>query len=164
MSLVLVVYYSRTGNTKKMAELVAEGAGLEGVEVRLQRVEETSVDDLLDADGIIMGSPVYYGDMAYPLKKLLDDSVSRHGRLEGKIGGAFASSANVAGGNETTILSILKAMLIHGMIVQGTPRGDHYGPAAIGAPDLRVEPQCRDLGRRVARLVKRLEQAPRPAV
>lgn len=65
-------------------------------------------------------------------------------------------SSSGAEGNETTILSILQAMLIHGMILQGTPKGDHYGPVAIGAPDERAELQSRDLGRRVAELAARL--------
>ena len=156
MAELLIVYCSRTGNTEKMAELVAEGVKEEGLPVRVKRAEETSVDDLMMADGIIMGSPVYYGDMAANLKKLIDDSVSRHGEFEGKVGAAFASSGNVGGGNETTIMSILKAMLIHGMIIQGDPKGDHYGPVSISKPDKRVEKQCQRCGQRVAKLIHKM--------
>jgi len=155
---VLIVYYSQSGNTKKMAELIQKGAQEENVTVLLKRVEETKVKDLLEADCIIMGSPVYYGTMAAPLKKLLDESVSEHGSLDGKIGGAFSSSANIGGGNETTITDILNAMLIHGMILQGDPQGDHYGPVSIGKPDQRVEKQCLRFGQRLARLTKRLKE------
>ncbi|MCX7661805.1 MAG: flavodoxin family protein, partial [Candidatus Omnitrophica bacterium] len=97
-----------------------------------------------------------YGTMAYQIKKLLDQSVEFHGSLDGKVGAAFSSSANIGGGNETTILDILNAMLIHGMIIQGDPNGDHYGPVSIGKPDSRVERECIRLGIRVARLVKKL--------
>jgi len=156
MPKVLVVYYSRTGNTEKMAQCVAEGAKIDGVDVELKKVDDTEADELLDADGIIVGSPVYYGLPSAEIKQLFDESVRFHGRLTGKVGGAFASSANIGGGNETTVVGILQMMLIHGMIVQGTADGDHYGPVAIGAPDERSTPQCTALGRRVAELAKRL--------
>jgi len=82
--------------------------------------------------------------------------VKFHGALDGKVGAAFSSSANVAGGNETTIRGILDAMLIHGMVVQGDPLGDHYGPVAINSPDERASKLCKRLGERTAALVKRL--------
>ncbi len=155
---VIVIYYSRTGNTRQMAELVAEGAGKKkGVEVVLKDVKEIVVDELMEYDGIVIGSPVYYGDMASELKKLLDDSVRFHGKLEGRVGGAFASSANVGGGNETTILSILQALLIHGMIIPGVSKGDHYGPVSVAAPDSQVKQQCLAYGERIAGLVLRLK-------
>ena len=156
MATIIVIYYSQTGNTKKMAELIAEGAGKAGAAVAVKDVKEVSARELLDYDGIIMGSPTYYGTMAWQLKKLLDESVRFHGSLDGKAGGAFASSANVAGGNETTVLDILNAMLIHGMILQGDCEGDHYGPVAIGAPDARASKGCRRFGERFAKLAARL--------
>jgi len=157
MAKVLITYYSRTGNTGRMAELVAEGAReVEGAEVILKTVEETDAKGLTDYDAIIAGSPTYYGLMAAELKALFDESVVLHGQLEGKVGGAFTSAANLGGGNETTILSILQAMLIHGMIVQGTSQRDHYGPVAIGAPDERATGECRKLGRNLAELAARL--------
>lgn len=158
MPKVLIIYYSETGNTEKMAKLVFEGAKEEKIDVELKRVEETKVEELLKADGIIIGSPTYYGLPATPIKKLLDESVKYHGHLEGKVGGAFSSAANIGGGNETTILAILEAFLIHGMIIQGTSLGDHYGPVSIGPPDKRVERQCKELGRRVAKLVMKLSK------
>ena len=151
-----VSYYSRSGNTQKMAEFVSQGVKEEGVEVELKRVEDTTLEDLLTWDGIIMGSPTYYGAAAAPIKDLFDRSVKYHGRLEGKVGGAFASSGNIGGGNETTILSLLQMMLIHGMIIQGSFEGDHYGPVSIEKPDDRVRVQCKALGRKIARLVKKL--------
>ena len=156
MAKVLVIYYSKTGNTEEMAKFVGEGVKEEKVEVEVKKAEDTKEEELLKADGIIIGSPTYYGSMAAPVKELLDKSVKFHGQLKGKVGGAFSSSANIGGGNETTIMDILKAFLIHGMIVQGTSEGDHYGPVAIGTPDERSKGQCKDLGRRVAELVKKL--------
>jgi len=153
----LVIYYSRGGNTKKMAESVTQGFEKEGVRADLKDIASVKAEDLLNYKAIIIGSPTYYGTMAAQIKKLLDDTVKFHGKLEGKIGGAFSSSANIAGGNETTILDILNAMLIHGMIIQGDPEGDHYGAVSIGEPDNRAIKECLKMGGRLARLTKRLE-------
>jgi len=92
--------------------------------------------------------------MAAEIKKLLDDSIRLHGRLDGKLGGAFASSANVAGGNETAILSILSALLIHGMLVKGMADGSHYGPVAIKSFDDRAEKECRSYANQLADYLK----------
>jgi len=156
MAKALVVYYSQSGNTQKMAQLIGEAIDKEGVEAAVKDVKDVSADELLQYEAIVVGSPTYYGSMAAQIKKLFDDSVKFHTKLEGKIGAAFASSANIAGGNETTILDILNAMLIHGMIIQGDPRGDHYGPVAIGAPDARSTKECARAGVRLAGLVKKL--------
>lgn len=157
MAKILVAYYSVSGHTKRMAELIVEGIKKEEtVDVALRNVEEVKVDELLDYQCIVIGSPVYYGSMAAAIKKLFDESVKFHTKLDGRVGGAFASSANIGGGNETTILDILNAMLIHGMIVQGDPKGDHYGPVSIGAPDERSQKQCVRYGERMAKLVKKI--------
>ena len=155
MSKALVLYYSRSGNTKQMAEIIAEGIKKEGIETVLKDVSDAKADELLQYDVIVIGSPTYYGTMAAEIKKIFDESVKFHGKLDGKIGGAFASSANIAGGNETTILDILNAMLIHGMIIQGDYQGDHYGPVAIGAPDERSRKECLRYGSRIAKLLKK---------
>jgi len=156
MAKVIVIYYSRSGNTKKMAEAVISGLKKESVKTVLKDVKDITPDELLGYDGIIIGSPTYYGTMAWEIKKLLDETVTLHGKLDGKIGAAFSSSANIAGGNETAILDILNAMLIHGMIIQGDPEGDHYGPVAINAPDARSIKECERLGARVAKLLKKI--------
>jgi len=157
MAKMLVCYYSRTKHTEHMAEAVGEGAReVSGAEVEVLPVGNVAARDLLGYDAIAMGSPTYYGTMAAELKQLLDESVAFHGQLEGKVGGAFASSANVGGGNETTVMDILKALLIHGMVVQGRSSGDHYGPVAIGAPDERATSQCADMGRVMAELAVKL--------
>ena len=156
MSMIMVIYYSKTGNTKTMAEYVAQGVKDAGAEVILKAVKDVKVEEMLDADGIILGSPTYYGHSAGILRSFLDESVKLHGKLAGKVGGAFASSANIGGGNETTVLDIIHALLIHGMIVAGESKGDHYGPVAIGKPDEKVRKRCLILGKSVAELAEKL--------
>ncbi|MCD6303688.1 MAG: NAD(P)H-dependent oxidoreductase [Planctomycetes bacterium] len=157
MARILVCYYSRTGHTEHMAEAIGKAAAtVEGAQVDVLPVGKVSAKDLLDYDAVILGSPTYYGTMAAEIKRLLDDSVSFHGQLAGKVGGAFSSSANVGGGNETTVMDLLKALLIHGMVVRGTHSGDHYGPVAIGDVDERSAKQCESYGRLVAELAVKL--------
>ena len=157
MAKVLVVYHSRSGNTQRMAEAVVEGASsVKDADVTLKKVDDATPEDMLSADAIIMGSPVYYGTMAAELKKLIYVSVKHHGKLEGKVGGAFATAGVMGGGLETTVTDILHALLVHGMIVQGTSKGPHYGPVAVGAPDEKAKGHCRDLGKRVAELAVKL--------
>ncbi|NLF38372.1 flavodoxin family protein [bacterium] len=156
MSIIAVIYCSRTGNTQKMAEEVARGAQGAGATVDLMQVDEANVEELTKYDAIIIGSPDYYAGMAAEIKEFLDASVVLHGKLAGKLGGAFSSSANVGGGNETTILSILQAFLVHGMAVMGEAIGDHFGPVSVNAPDDRVVHQCRTYGQSIARLADKL--------
>lgn len=153
----MICYYSRSGNTKKMAYLIQKGAMEEdGVSVDTKDVKDVKVDDLKGYDGIVIGSPTYYGGMASQVKDLLDRSVKFHGKLQDKVGGAFSSSANIGGGNETTVMAILQALLIHGMVVCGDSSGDHYGPVSIDRPNKRVERMCVRYGKRLARLTKQL--------
>jgi len=156
MAKALVGYYSRFGNTKKMAEDISASLIAEGLNVDVISIEQVNVDTLLAYDIFVFGSPTYYGTMAYQVKKLLDESVKLHGKLDGKMGAAFSSAANIGGGNETTILDILNTFLIHGMIIQGDPRGDHYGPVSIGVPDERSQGNCKRMGKRIAALAKKL--------
>ncbi len=154
MAKVLIAYYSRSGNTESMATAIARAVTEERLDVVCKKVEDVGLDELLAVDGLIVGSPTYYGTMAAEIKRFLDDSVKHHGKLDGKVGAAFASAA--ASGQETTVLSILEALLIHGMIIQGDPQGDHYGPVAINQPDDRTISQCNRRGRRIADLAKKM--------
>ena len=156
MAKAIVVYYSRTGNTKQMAETIAKEMNQAALATDCKPVDQVKAEDMLAYDAIVIGSPTYYGHMAGPIKQLFDELVSYHGKLDGKIGAAFSSAANIGGGNETTIMGILEAMLISGMIIHGDPQGDHYGPVSIGSPDNRVTKQCQRRGRRIAELTKRL--------
>lgn len=153
---ILVGYYSKTGHTEKMAEAIAQGIKKENVTVELKKVKDISPDELLEFEAIIFGSPTYYGIMAADLKKLFDESVKHHGKLSEKIGGAFTTSGIMGGGGETTILSILEALLVHGMIVIGDPRTQHYGPLAIGDPDGNAIDTCKKYGQKIAELTKKI--------
>lgn len=153
---ILICYYSRSGNTEKMAHLIQKGAMQEDVEVDTRDVKEVRIEELKGYDAIIVGSPTYYGGPASQIKDLFDRSVQYHGELQDKVGGAFSSSANIAGGNETTVMAILQCLLIHGMVVCGDSSGDHYGPVSIEKPDSRVEKNCVRYGKRVAKLTRKL--------
>lgn len=154
---VLVVYDSKSGNTKKMASAVAKGAEqVSGTEVTVKKAEQTTLDDLLGSDAVVMGSPTYFGQMSAKLKALIDESVKVHEKLSGKVGAAFTSSGGTASGAETTLLSILQAMLIHGMVISGRATDDHYGVAVAGAPKSRDLERCQELGRNATTLAKKL--------
>jgi NAD(P)H dehydrogenase (quinone) len=121
MTQVLVTYFSATGNTKMMAKAVVEGVrSVEGVECVLKTAGQTTNEDWLAADGIIVGSPTYFGQMASKVKRMFDITERVYGQLEGKVGAAFTTSGGAGCGHELTNMSIITAMLVSGMIVQGT--------------------------------------------
>jgi len=156
---VLVMYYSKTGNTKKLAEEITKGVQeVKDVKCVLKPASEVTKDDFLSSDGIIAGSPVYFGTMAAELKQVFDRFVGIRNEMGDKIGAAFATSADQSGGKETTITSIIHALLIYGMIVVGDPLDatGHYGVACMGAPDKKTALNAAKLGKRVALLVKKL--------
>jgi NAD(P)H dehydrogenase (quinone) len=153
---ILIIYESRTGNVKQMAEAISEGVKIEGLDVKLMPANQVQVADMLGASGIIAGTFTSYGIVAGEMKTLFDQSASNHGSLQGKVGGAFASAGELGGGVETTVISILQMMLVHGMIIEGNYHSPHFGACAIGKPDEKSLKSCRDLGKRVAVLVKKL--------
>jgi len=156
---VLILYYSKGGNTRKLAEAVAEGVGqVHGVEAVLRHTRDVTKGDFVDAGGLIVGSPVYFGTMAAQLKQVLDEFVSVRRKMENKVGAAFSTSGDPSGGKETTMLSIIQALLIYGMIIVGDPLSatGHYGTACVGVPDAAAQENGRKLGRRVAELVQQL--------
>lgn len=152
----LIGYYSRTGNTQKMAKAIAYGIKKEGLNVDLLPIDKIKPKDLIKYHLIIIGSPTYYGLPAAEIKKFIDDSVKYHGKLSGKVGGAFTSSGGVAGGGETTIMSILEALLIHGMIIMGESGSFHYGPVSIEKPDKKVIVACELYGHKISQLTKKV--------
>ena len=156
---VLVLYYSKGGNTRQLAEAVAEGAGqVDGVEVALRHTKDVTRDEFAAADGLIAGSPVYFGTMAAELKQVLDDFVGVRRKMENKIGAAFATAGDASGGKETTMMSIIQALLIYGMIIVGDPLSatGNYGTSCVGAPDQKTAENGRQLGRRVAETVRKM--------
>jgi NAD(P)H dehydrogenase (quinone) len=145
---ILIVYYSMYGHVHRLAEAVAEGAKeIEGVEVEMRRVPETlsteilvkmgaleaqksfahvpicTVDELASADAIIFGTPTRFGNMCGQMRQFLDATgqLWAKGKLVGKVGSVFTSSATQHGGQESTILSFHITLLHHGMIVVGLP-------------------------------------------
>jgi NAD(P)H dehydrogenase (quinone) len=87
---VMILYFSKGGNTRKLAEAIAKGVEeVDGVTAVLKKTDKVTKDDFLAADGIIAGSPVYFGGMAAELKKVFDEFVGVRKRMEGKVGGGF---------------------------------------------------------------------------
>jgi NAD(P)H dehydrogenase (quinone) len=157
---VLVMYYTQSDNTKKLAEAVAEGVRqVSGVSCVVKPCAEITKDDFLQSDGIIAGSPVYLGTMAAELKAVFDKFVGLRSKMGDKVGSAFATSGDASGGKETTLMSIIQAMLIYGMIIVGDPLDatGHYGTSCVGAPDATATENGAKLGKRVATLVKSLK-------
>lgn len=157
---VLIMYHSRSGNTKKLAEEIAKGVDeVEGVNCLLKSVSEVTKDDFINSEGIIAGSPVYFGVMAAELKDVFDKFVGVRKKMGDKIGAAFATSGDHSGGKETTIFSIIQAMMIYGMIIVGDPleATGHYGVSCKGAPDAKTIDTAHKLGRRVADLAKKVK-------
>jgi NAD(P)H dehydrogenase (quinone) len=159
---VLVMYHSKTGHTKRLAEEIAKGVGeVEGVACIVKSTADVIKDDFVAADGVIAGSPVYFGTMAAELKAVFDQFVGVRKKMEGKIGAAFATSGDPSGGKETTLMSIIQAFLIYGMIVAGDPLDatGHYGVSCVGSPDRDALMNAALLGKRVASLVKKLRSS-----
>ncbi|MGO8990019.1 MAG: flavodoxin family protein [bacterium] len=156
---ILILYHSKGGNTRKVAERIAEGVeAVSGAKALLKSTQEVNKDDFVDSAGIIAGSPVYFGAMAWDLKRVFDEYVVVRRKMENKVGAAFATSGDPSGGKETTMMSIVQCLLIYGMIVVGDPMEatGHYGVACVGAPDEKTSENARKLGRRVAELCKKL--------
>ena len=156
---VLVTYHSASGNTEKMAQGVAEGVKVvSDTTVVLKRVGDVTGNDLLSSDAVIVGSPVYFGNMSGEVKTFLDNwtlkfDVFRDRKMRNKVGGAFATGASVSNGKEVTIVTILGAMLINQMIV--VSGGGGFGASATTGPDSpgideKEMAEARELGKRVA--------------
>jgi len=198
MAEILVLYYSRTGSTAELARQVCRGIeGVAGAQARLRTVPPVSatseaapvpipasgppygtLDDLRAADGLVLGSPTRFGNMAAPLKYFWDNTSALwlSGALAGKPAGVFTSTQTMHGGQETTLLSMMLPLLHHGMVLVGIPYteralsdttagGTPYGASHVagkeGAGRLHEEESilAQSLGRRVATLALRLKPA-----
>ena len=154
---MLVAYYSRTGHTKTMAEAIAEGARQTGALVDAKEVREFKVETLLDYDAIVLGSPSYYGSMAAEIKHMLDASITLQGKLTNRVGGAFATCAHAGGGAEITLISLIYAMMVHGMVISSGTLYSPLGPVSLhsgGGTD--VDQECRQYGKVVAQLAAKV--------
>lgn len=173
---VLVAYHSLSGHTEQMAEAVAEGArAVAHTHVVVKRVGKVTAEDLFAADAIVLGSPVYWSNMAGEVKAFIDDWQFKFGvfpefKLKNKVGAAFATGGQISSGKELTMLSILAAMLGNYMIV--VSGGGAFGASATtegNSPGIDEQELAgaRDLGQRVAEVaavVKRgLEPRENPA-
>jgi NAD(P)H dehydrogenase (quinone) len=180
MTKVLVLYYSSYGHVEAMAQAVAEGARSAGAEVSLKRVPElvpeeiarksgikleqsapvATVDELPSYDAIIFGTPTRFGNMAAQMRNFLDQTggLWAGGKLIGKVGSVFASTATQHGGQETTITSFHTTLLHHGMIIVGVPYsevrqtimneitgGSPYGATTLASGDGSRQPSENEL-------------------
>ncbi len=163
---ILVAYHSVQGHTRAMAEAVAAGArSVAGVEVRLETVQEADTEDLLWADAIAVGSPVYNANVAPEVQAFINRWPFRGAPMRDKLGAAFATGGAISAGEETVQLSILRSMLVFGMVVAGGPAWrSAFGASAVTeeepfSPGTVAEPfleKGRGLGRRLAELALRL--------
>lgn len=130
---VLITYYSASGSTKKMAEAIYEGAkSVEGVQVKLLPVSEVKSQDLMEATAVIVGSPVYNSNPAPQVLEFLNSWPFDGRPMKDKLGAAFATGGGISIGEEGVMLDILRAMLIHGMIVMGGEEVESaFGASAI---------------------------------
>jgi NAD(P)H dehydrogenase (quinone) len=197
MTKVLVLYYSSYGHIETMANAVAEGVREAGAEVTIKRVPElvpeevakkshfkldqkapiATVEELPEYDAIIFGVPTRFGNMAAQMKNFLDQTggLWAQGKLVGKVGSVFASTATQHGGQESTILSTHVVLLHQGMVIVGLPYafqgqmkldeitgGSPYGASTIAASDGSRRPSENELagarfqGRHVAQIAAKL--------
>ena len=195
MKEILVLYYSRHGNTAAMANKIARGVEeITDISACLRTVPAVSttceasdeeipesgppyaeLEELARCDGLILGSPTHFGNMAAPLKYFLDQTSTLwlSGALSGKPASVFTSSASLHGGQEATLLSMMLPLLHHGMLISGLPYsepellktttgGTPYGASHLAGADSRLELNedeaklCKALGRRVANLASKL--------
>ena len=144
---LLVVYYTGTGNTKKMAEKIGKGAEQLGVNVQVKSVEECELSDLAEADGIVMGSPTYFSNVAWQVKKLIDESITLYRKgheLRGKVGGCFTSAGTRRDGKDCIRMLELTLGFHHKLrMVGGIIR-------ASGDGEEEVNKMCQQYGREIA--------------
>ncbi|WP_432741928.1 NAD(P)H:quinone oxidoreductase [Methylobacter sp. G7] len=196
MTKILVLYFSRNGATADMANHIARGVeSVDGVEAVLRTVPDVSavsektaasipdhgavyatLDDLKSCDGLALGSPTHFGNMAAPLKYFIDSTTEIwfSGALSGKPAGVFTSTGSMHGGQESTLLSMMLPLLHHGMLLLGLPYTEHalrettsggtpYGPSHVSTDHARLsDPEktlCRALGARLAKTALQLKQS-----
>jgi len=160
--LILIAYYSQSGNTRAMAQAVEEGAkSVSGVQVLLLPIEKVSNQELLEADAIVVGSPVYNANVAPEVQQFINSWPFEGRPLKNKLGAAFVTGGGISIGEELVQLNLLHSMLIQGMLVLGGAETE----AAFGASAItgevpfqtgKVEEQFlvkgRGLGKRVAEM------------
>jgi NAD(P)H dehydrogenase (quinone) len=147
---VLILYYSKSGNTKKMAKAIAEAMKSDAINVTVKDVRKFNVSSLPDYDGIVLGSPTYFSSMAWQVKKAIDESIVHHSgrKLKGKVAGIFTSAGTSRDGNDCLKMLEVALGFHHEMkVIQGI--------VAHGESDREVEKRCQEYGKR---LVKEIEK------
>ena len=164
---VLIVYHSEAGSTERLAQAVAEGANsVEGVMVLLKSVSDVSEKDLINADAIIVGSPVYNANVSPQISAFIASWPFEGQPLKNKIGAAFVTAGGISAGEEIVQMNILQSMLVFGMIVVGGPDWTQpFGASAIMYEDpfnnggliaIQFLEKGKALGKRVAELTIRV--------
>ncbi len=165
---VLTTYHSLTGHTRTMAEAVAAGAhSVDSVTVLIRPIDSTTTEHLLEADAILVGSPVYNANVAPPVLAFMNRWPFLEGEMRDKVGAAFVTAGGISAGEEAALLGILRAMLIQGMvIVGGHDWWSAFGASAITEEEPFMQPgdevaaqfleKARGLGRRTASIAQRL--------
>lgn len=167
---VLVAYHSIGGHTEKMAQGVLEGAqSVPGTKVLLKRVGQVTANELFSADALVVGSPVYWSNMAGEVKTFFDNWQFKFGvfpdfKMRNKVGAAFATGGQISSGKELTMLTILAAMLGNQMIV--VSGGGAFGASATTEGDSpgideKELASAKELGQRVAEVTWMMKSAPK---
>ena len=156
---LLIIYTSKNGRTGSMLEPIRQGILEGGASAKVRTVQEVRWDEMLAAKGIIVGTPVRFGDVDWQIKRLFDITALQDypGPLSGKVGGAFTGGGRPGGGAELALLSMLHILLNHGMVIQGNAYSSHYGPVSLRESSRdEVVSVCNAWGRHWADLVQRL--------
>lgn len=168
MITILIAYDERGRAMEPLAEAAAEGAGsTPGAEAIVRAIQHATLDDVLNADGLILGSPNWSGISAR-IKEWLDtgEDLWEYQMLVGRPFGAFSNARSRAAGNEATLLQLWHPLIANGMIPVGLPwsnvmrfsSSSYYGPVAVGPATVDDLEQARILGRRVAEVARRLDR------
>lgn len=150
---IAVLYHSESGNTKKIAELIAEGAAAAGdVEVKAMSIDSVDEDFVTAAGAVVLGSPTYYGAYSWQVKKWVDTTEVN---LADKLGSVFATANGFGGGAEAAEMGLAGMLLTKGMLVysagvaKGTPF-THFGAVAVKEGDAAQQERAKLFGQRVA--------------
>ena len=148
---VLILCYSGSGNTKKMAKAIAEAMKSSAINVTVEDAGKFDISSLPNYDGIVLGSPTYFSNVAWQVKKVIDESIVHYGggKLKGKVAGIFTSAGSSSNGKDCLKMLDVALGFHHRMkVVQGIIRVD-------GETDKEVEKRCQEYGKR---LVKEIEE------
>ena len=157
---ISILYSSKTGKTERVAKLIEEGVKrVQGIEVKAMNLNEIDKEFIDDSKGIIFGTPTYYANMSWEMKKWIDESSSFN--LEGKLGAAFSTANSIAGGSDIALLAILNHLMVKGMLVYsgGVAFGKqktHLGYVQINEIVENEDENARIFGERIANKVSQI--------